>query len=197
MSTNCATGYIGANGVDSPLNKRTYCRFGSRTIGFRTPLALFFVSLGIVAAAWWWLATPVTLARAPIDPAAKLECVSYAPFRDDQTPHDPTLIVSPEQIAEDLAELAKVSKCIRTYSIDNGLDKVPELASRVGLKVLLGVWIGRDRAQECSTRRHRGLAGQGSSRHGHGRHRRQRSAAARRDDRRPTCGRSSARSSRA
>lgn len=122
---------------------------GSGTIGFRTPLALLFVSLGIVAAVWWWLATPVALTRAPIDGAAKLECVSYAPFRNEQTPHDPTLIVSPEQIAEDLRELAKVSKCIRTYSIDNGLDKVPELASRVGLKVLLGVWIGRDRTKNA------------------------------------------------
>src|SRR3954469_19389163 len=103
----------------------------------------------MVAAVWWWLATPVALARAPIDDASKLECVSYAPFRGDQTPHDPTLIVRSEQIAEDLAELAKVSKCIRTYSIDNGLDKVPELASRVGLKVLLGVWIGRDRPKNA------------------------------------------------
>ena len=113
----------------------------------RTPLALFFVSIGLIVAAWWWLAAPVTLLRAPIEPEAKLECVSYAPFRGEQTPHNPSLIVSPEQIAEDLGELAKVTKCIRTYSIDNGLDKVPELASRVGLKVLLGVWIGRDRAK--------------------------------------------------
>jgi len=122
---------------------------GAGPIGFRTPLALFFVSLSVIAAVWWWLATPVALPRAPIDAAAKLECVSYAPFRNDQTPHDQALIVSPEQIAEDLSELAKVSKCIRTYSIDNGLDKVPELASRVGLKVLLGVWIGRDRAKNA------------------------------------------------
>ncbi|MFO1109971.1 MAG: beta-(1-6) glucans synthase [Bradyrhizobium sp.] len=112
----------------------------------RTPLALFFLSLGTIATVWWWLATPVTLSRAPIDPAAKLECVSYAPFRGEQTPHDPQLVVSPEQIAEDLAELAKVTKCIRTYSIDNGLDKVPALAAKVGLKVLLGVWLGRTRA---------------------------------------------------
>jgi exo-beta-1,3-glucanase (GH17 family) len=118
-----------------------------RTIALRTPLALFFVSMGFIAAAWWWLASPVTLVRAPIDPGAKLECVSYAPFRGDQTPHNPRLIVSPEQIAEDLGELAKVTKCIRTYSIDNGLDMVPELASKAGLKVLLGVWIGRDRAK--------------------------------------------------
>ena len=119
------------------------------TIILRTPLALFLISLGIVATAWWWLATPVTLARAPIDPAAKLECVSYAPFRGEQTPHDPQLIVSPEQIAEDLAELAKVTKCIRTYSIDNGLDRVPALAAKVGLKVLLGVWLGRDHAKNA------------------------------------------------
>ena len=115
----------------------------------RTPLALFIVSLGIIAAAWWWLATPVSLALAPIATGAKLECVSYAPFRNEQTPHDQTLIVSPQQIAEDLGELARISRCIRIYSIDNGLDKVPELASRVGLKVLLGVWIGRDRAKNA------------------------------------------------
>ena len=139
----------------------------------RTPLALFFISLGVVATVWWWLAIPVTLVRAPIDPAAKLECVSYAPFRGDQTPHDPDLIVSPEQIAEDLGELAKISKCIRTYSIDNGLDKVPELASRVGLKVLLGVWIGRDRPKNALLDQHRDLAGPKSSRHDRGDHRRQ------------------------
>lgn len=113
----------------------------------RTPLALFLVSIGAIVAAWWWLTAPVTLLRAPIEPDAKLECVSYAPFRGEQTPHNPSLIVNPEQIAEDLGELAKVTKCIRTYSIDNGLDQVPELASKVGLKVLLGVWIGRDRAK--------------------------------------------------
>jgi exo-beta-1,3-glucanase (GH17 family) len=115
----------------------------------RTPLALLLLSLSIIAAVWWWLGTPVTLPSAPIDPAAKLECVSYAPFRGLQTPRTPGLIISPEQIAEDLGELAKISKCIRTYSVDNGLDKVPELASRVGLKVLLGVWIGKDRAKNA------------------------------------------------
>ena len=35
----------------------------------------------MIAALWWWLATPITLSRAPIDPNAKLQCVSYAPFR--------------------------------------------------------------------------------------------------------------------
>jgi glucan 1,3-beta-glucosidase len=95
------------------------------------------------------LATPVTLAYAPIDPSAKLDCVAYAPFRGKQTPRAPGLITSPEQIAEDLAELAKISQCVRTYSVDNGLDKVPELAAKVGLKVLLGVWIGSNRLKNA------------------------------------------------
>jgi glucan 1,3-beta-glucosidase len=50
-------------------------------------------------------------------------------------------MVPPAQIAEDLAQLAKVTTCIRTYSTANGLDRVPELARAAGLKVLQGVWL--------------------------------------------------------
>jgi exo-beta-1,3-glucanase (GH17 family) len=113
------------------------------------PLALLLISLSVIAAVWWWLATPVVLARAPIDPATKLDCLSYAPFRNDQTPLNPDLIVSPKRIQEDLVEIAKISNCVRTYSVDNGLDKVPELASKVGLKVLLGIWIGNGRLKNA------------------------------------------------
>jgi exo-beta-1,3-glucanase (GH17 family) len=114
-------------------------------ISLRAPLALLVISLGIVAAVWWWLATPVTLARAPIDPSAKLECVSYAPFRGDQNPLQPGLVIAPEQMEQDLAQLAKITNCVRTYSVGNGLDKVPELARKAGLKVMLGIWIGTNR----------------------------------------------------
>src|SRR6201996_8882937 len=110
-----------------------------------TPLALLLISLGAIAAAWWWMATPITLSRAPIAPAAKLLCVSYAPFRGNQTPLDSTTRISPEQIAQDLAQLAKISDCVRTYSIENGLDQVPALAAKVGLKVIQGIWLGSNR----------------------------------------------------
>ncbi len=103
----------------------------------------------MITAVWWWLATPVRLAYAPVDPAAKLDCVAYAPFRGKQTSLTPGLIISPEQITEDLAEIAKVFPCVRTYSVDNGLDRVPELAAKAGLKVLLGVWIGSNRAKNA------------------------------------------------
>jgi exo-beta-1,3-glucanase (GH17 family) len=119
-------------------------------ISLRTPLALLFVSLSTIAAVWWSLAIPVTLARAPIDPAAKLLCVSYAPFRDAQTPLLLTTQIPPEQIAEDLEQLAKISNCVRTYSIENGLDRIPELAAKVGLKVIQGIWLGSNRLKNLA-----------------------------------------------
>src|SRR3984957_11042089 len=119
-------------------------------ISLRTPLALLVMSLCAIAAVWWWLATPITLARAPIDPAAKLMCVSYAPFRDAQTPLLQTTQIAPEQIAEDLAQLAKISDCVRTYSIENGLDQVPALAAKVGLKVIQGIWLGSNRLKNLA-----------------------------------------------
>ncbi len=118
-------------------------------ISVRAPLALLLISLTIIASVWWWLAKPVTLARAPVDADAKLECISYAPFRDNQSPRDPDLEVSAEQIREDLVLVAGISRCVRTYSVDNGLDKVPEMASQTGLKVLLGIWIGNNRVKNA------------------------------------------------
>ena len=114
-------------------------------ISLRTPLALLLISLCAIAAVWWWLATPISLARAPIDPAAKLQCVSYAPFRGLQTPLQSTDRIPADQIEQDLTQLAKISDCVRTYSIENGLDQVPGLAQKVGLKVIQGIWLGSER----------------------------------------------------
>ncbi|MBA2401986.1 MAG: beta-(1-6) glucans synthase [Bradyrhizobium sp.] len=119
-------------------------------ISLRTPLALLLTSLGMIVALWWWLATPITLARAPIDPNAKLQCVSYAPFRGEQTPLVPTTLIDAEQIAQDLAQLARITDCVRTYSIENGLDQVPALAAKVGLKVIQGIWLSSNRIKNAS-----------------------------------------------
>jgi exo-beta-1,3-glucanase (GH17 family) len=119
-------------------------------ISLRTPIALLLLSLGAIAAVWWWLARPITLARAPIDPNAKLLCVSYAPFRDAQTPLVLTTQIAPEQIAHDLAQLARITDCVRTYSIENGLDQVPALAAKVGLRVIQGIWLGSNRLKNLA-----------------------------------------------
>lgn len=127
------------------MNPREVRSAGGNAISLRTPLALLLISLATIAAVWWWLATPVTLVRAPIDPSAKLQCVSYAPYRDTQTPLIESTQVSAEQIAQDLAQLANVTDCVRTYSIDQGGDHVPALAAKVRLKVIQGIWLGSDR----------------------------------------------------
>ncbi|WP_024507060.1 beta-1,6-glucan synthase [Bradyrhizobium sp. ARR65] len=114
-------------------------------ISFRTPLALLLVSLGAIAAVWWWLATPIMLERAPIDPSAKLQCVSYAPFRDAQSPLSGNVHISAEQIEQDLTQLAKVTECVRTYSIEYGQDQVAGIAQKVGLKVIQGIWLSNNR----------------------------------------------------
>jgi exo-beta-1,3-glucanase (GH17 family) len=119
-------------------------------ISLRTPLALLLISLSVIAAVWWWVATPVTLPRAPIDPNAKLLCVSYAPFRDTQTPLTLTTHVPAEQIEQDLTQLAKITDCVRTYSIENGLDQVPGIAAKVGLKVIQGIWLGSNRLKNLA-----------------------------------------------
>ncbi len=111
---------------------------------FHAPLILFLLSLAAIAAVWSWLAAPAAPGIVPIGAARKLDCVSYAPFRMHQTPWNSAEVIGPEQIAEDLATLSRLSECIRIYSVENGLDRVPELAAKAGLKVILGIWIGRD-----------------------------------------------------
>jgi glucan 1,3-beta-glucosidase len=117
------------------------------TISLRTPLALLAISLGVIAAVWWWLAIPINLARAPIEPGDKLQCISYSPFRERQTSETQA---SREQMVEDLAQLAEITHCVRTYATDLGLDQVPELAAKVGLKVIQGIWLSKDREKNAT-----------------------------------------------
>jgi exo-beta-1,3-glucanase (GH17 family) len=100
-----------------------------------------------IAAAWWWLGAPLAMPASPLDPSAKLYCVSYAPFRGRQTPFDRTSPIDPAQIEDDLARLAPLTDCVRTYSTELGLDQVAGIAERHGLKVIQGVWLGRERAR--------------------------------------------------
>ena len=85
---------------------------------------------------------PVDLVE-PVLKEGKLQCVSYAPYyQEGRSPFIPLTLTGKDQIDQDLALLAERFNCIRTYSVDQGLDYVPEAASRIGLKVLLGAWIG-------------------------------------------------------
>ena len=105
---------------------------------------LFLATAVIIAAGWWWLGRPTALPPVAADPG-RIQCMSYAPFRADQSPLVGATIVQPFEIEEDLGKLARLTGCVRTYSIQNGLDAVPAIAARLGLKVLQGLWLGSDR----------------------------------------------------
>ena len=91
--------------------------------------------------AWWWLGAPLRLPPSPLAAGGKLACVSYAPFRGNQDPLVETTHVDAGQIDEDLTLLSRYTDCIRTYSIENGLDQIPAIAQRHGIKVMQGVWL--------------------------------------------------------
>lgn len=120
----------------------TNCLSATRRVAV---LQLLGAVLAVTLAWAFWRGQPVALPESHAD--ARLPCVSYAPFRRaGDTPFDPTLRISPVAIEADLRLLATITGCVRTYGLDHGLDAVPAIARRLGLRVVLGAWIGRDAA---------------------------------------------------
>lgn len=120
----------------------------------RFVLGLLVAVAAMIGGSWWWLGLPIDMPPSPLDPGEKLYCVSYAPFRGRQDPLDPSTRIDPSQIDDDLERLSRLTDCVRTYSTDLGLDRVAEIAGRHGLKVIQGLWIGREPArnqQEIAT----------------------------------------------
>lgn len=109
--------------------------------GMGVAAALFAAVAGVIVAVWAWLGMPVEMPQAPLGAGEKLQCISYAPFRGEQNPFGPDIPIDVRQIEEDLAQLKQVTSCIRTYSVDHGLDQIPEVARRHGLKVMQGLWL--------------------------------------------------------
>ena len=89
-------------------------------------------------------AEPVAL---PDAPPGRIACVSYTPFyRPGESPLDPHAHISVARIKTDLAVLSRRFECVRTYLVGQGMDRVPAIAQRDGMQVLLGIWLDRDPA---------------------------------------------------
>jgi exo-beta-1,3-glucanase (GH17 family) len=104
-----------------------------------------FVCLALTAIAiagiWTWLGGPVFVSPSKLGQGEKLYCVSYTPFRGAQTPLDAAIMIPASQIEDDLIRLSQITDCVRTYSVDFGLDQIAGIAAKHGLKVMQGLWL--------------------------------------------------------
>ena len=78
----------------------------------------------------------------PDAPAGKFACLSYTPSSGTNKGIKQDIHA---QIDSDLQQLSKRTSCVRTYSVMNGLEYVPAAARKLGMRVLLGIWIGSNK----------------------------------------------------
>ncbi len=126
--------------MTDPINN---CSVDSRKVGaFWIQTSILALALGL--ALTWWAQRAITINLADAS-GVKVPCLSYAPFRRDGA--NPARIgadITPAQIEEDLKLVKTLSACIRTYGVGKGLAAVPAVAAKLGMRVRLGVWLGRD-----------------------------------------------------
>jgi len=106
----------------------------------------WFVAALAATAFWWWQGRPVAL---PDAASSVIPCLSFAPYRGNQSAMDGTLVIPAKQIEEDLRLLSGFTRCVRTYGVGQGLDRVPEIAERLGMTVMLGAWISPNAADNA------------------------------------------------
>jgi exo-beta-1,3-glucanase (GH17 family) len=104
-------------------------------------LSAIGVALWLLGCLWQTIGKPHELPDVA-SPAHRLQCASYTPFDKDQSPFDQPLHIRPERMDADLALLAKRFQCLRTYSV-TGLEALPGLARKHGLKLIMGAWVSR------------------------------------------------------
>ena len=104
-------------------------------------LILFLLVVVAVNGLFSWLINLPQDAGSDV-PDGKISSFSYAPFREGQSPLTRTF-PSVDQIDDDLRLLASETHSIRTYSSMDGMEEVPPIARKYGLKVIQGAWIGR------------------------------------------------------
>jgi len=86
---------------------------------------------------WAWLNRPVVLADWK---GSALPFFSYAPFQADQSPLEGTF-PTPEQMLRDITKLAPYVRSIRTYSVANGQELLPDMTRKLGMGILPGAWL--------------------------------------------------------
>ncbi|WP_207478883.1 glycosyltransferase [Arenibaculum pallidiluteum] len=98
--------------------------------------AVLAAATAVHGAFWTARNQPVAIDAEP----GRLQSLSYSPSGRDFDPEEEKF-VDRAHIQRDLSAIASVADGIRTYTVQEGMDAMPRLAARAGLKVSLGVWV--------------------------------------------------------
>ncbi|MBI2586435.1 MAG: beta-1,6-glucan synthase [Rhodospirillales bacterium] len=104
-------------------------------------LAAFALAATMSIAAWAWLGRPVPL---PDVAGGRLQCLSYAPSHGGAPPFDEDFVLPGGLIEADMERLKPITGCIRTYSSLGNEGDAVAAAANIGIKVMIGIWIGAD-----------------------------------------------------
>ena len=98
------------------------------------------IAVAILAVSLWAMAN-----RPEQEPPwpSRIQGFSFSPFQEGQSPLE-AVYPTESQIEADLALLKGKTYAIRTYTVENVLARVPEMARKYGINVALGVWIDGD-----------------------------------------------------
>jgi hypothetical protein len=94
---------------------------------------LFALVASAIGLFWHWMGRPVAVLASPLAQGQKLNCLSYAPFHNSQA-----------ALRSARCAFRTNRSNVRTYPASPA--KITRIADKVGLKVLQGIWIGRNRA---------------------------------------------------
>lgn len=69
--------------------------------------------------------------------------IDYSPYVGTQNPNNGT-VINDDQLTQQIGAIAPYTTAIRTFGCTSGLEDVAKIAKRFGLKVYVGIWIGKD-----------------------------------------------------
>ncbi|WP_439813906.1 glycosyltransferase [Zavarzinia sp. CC-PAN008] len=109
-------------------------------------LGVLLLVLGVHAGLWAAFNAPHEM---PNWSGGHVAGLSFSPYREGQSPED-RVPPTDAELEQDIALAATVADRVRTYTSTEGMDRIPAIARRHGLKVTAGAWIdGRlDRNEE-------------------------------------------------
>ena len=93
-----------------------------------------------------WGRPPIAATMSPAEAmrkllAAGLHGLCFSPYLEGQSPGS---LIGPTQIRERLEILRPYTRWIRTFSCTDGHEETPRIAHELGLKTLVGAWLGED-----------------------------------------------------